>query len=214
MNTVGERIRYLRKRLKLTQKQFAERAHLSSGHRVYDFEKGLYTPSTKTIQKIAQAFNVSPNWLISGVAPKENHLIVAAPKIRSYKTPALTIPIINEVPAGYPEYPIMEDQNHSYITLPNLPSKSFGLFVSGDSMKPEICNKDIVIVDPVVKDLKKGEIGVFRIHGDATIKVCEPLEDNKGYVLRPINPEFKSILVTDDTECVVIGKVIYVILKK
>lgn len=72
-------------------------------------------------------------------------------------------------------------------------------------------NPDKVIVDPGYEEVKKGELGVFRVNEDTTIKRCLPIQD--GYILQPANPGYEPILVTGDTECTLIGKVIYKIVK-
>ncbi len=72
---------------------------------------------------------------------------------------------------------------------------------------------DIVIVNPNQLELKKWKIGVFRYQGGATIKICMPLPGNKGMILQARNPRAESYVVTPDTECTVIGKVIFKIVK-
>ena len=89
--------------------------------------------------------------------------------------------------------------------------QAFDLYVSGKSMEPEIADGDIVIVNPGITELKKGELGVFRIHNETTIKRCVPIKN--GYILQPTNPQYEPILIHDDTECILIGKVIYKIVK-
>ena len=80
-------------------------------------------------------------------------------------------------------------------------------------MEPELFDGDVVIVDPKETSMKKGDIGVFRIYGDETIKIFMPLENKAGYILQPRNPSFKPMLITDESKCTAIGKVIYQIVK-
>ncbi len=84
-------------------------------------------------------------------------------------------------------------------------------FKEGQHSPGEI--EDILIVNPNQLVLKKEEIGVFRHQGGTTIKICMPLPGNKGMILQARNPRAESYVVTPDTECTVIGKVIFKIVK-
>ncbi len=210
--SIGERIKQLRKSFKLTQKEFAKRAGISSASRICDFEKGLRFPSSKTIIRISKAFNINPTWLLTGVAEKKLIPTFILENTQEQSAERLTpIPVINEVPAGFPTYPDIDDYVRTYIYLPDVPKESFGLFVNGESMEPEIYNGDIVILNPTVEKIRKGDLGVFRINGDVSLKRYLPTE--KGIFLQPANPEFTPIFVSNDDECELIGKVIYKILK-
>ncbi|MGL4762472.1 MAG: helix-turn-helix domain-containing protein [Sarcina sp.] len=61
MNT---RLRYLRKSLNLTQKEFAN-SLLLSRTTVASFESGAKIPSDKTIDHICAKYNLNKNWLLT-----------------------------------------------------------------------------------------------------------------------------------------------------
>jgi len=67
---VKDRIKYLRKKNGMTQKQLAEKLGVSQGN-IADWEVGRSKPSTDAIIKIAQLFNVTMFWLASG---EEDHV--------------------------------------------------------------------------------------------------------------------------------------------
>lgn len=162
--------------------------------------------------RICKAFNIDPYWLLTGEEKRRDiPSIVIEPREGYGEKKYVAVPVINEVPAGYPTYPDIEDHVRAHIYLPKVPKRAFGLYVSGKSMEPEINDGDIVIVDPRYEEVKKGELGVFRVNEDTTIKRCLPIHD--GYILQPANPDYEPILVTGDTECTLIGKVIYKIVK-
>jgi len=208
---IGEKLRIIRKDKGLTQTEFGRKIGLAQSY-VADLERGRNKPSFDTLAKIMRVFCVNPYWLLS---PEEYNVelppIVAEPRTEYNQKKLIAIPVINDVPAGYPEYPVMDDEIRDHVYLPRVPKQAFGLYVSGDSMKPEINNGDIVIVNPNIQEVKKGEIGVFRINAETTVKYCVPLDD--GFLLQPANPSYKPILVSGDIECAVIGKVIYKIVK-
>ena len=66
MNTVGERIKYLRKDvLKKSQKEFGETLGLKANS-ISCIETEVNTPSDQTIKAICREFNINETWLITG----------------------------------------------------------------------------------------------------------------------------------------------------
>lgn len=65
-----ERLKNLRREADLTQKQVAEK--LKVGQNSYsNWEKGIRTPIFPTIEKLAELFNVSPDYLLGKTDSKE-----------------------------------------------------------------------------------------------------------------------------------------------
>jgi len=62
---IGERIRKLRKELKLTQEEFASRLKISKGF-LSNLEKGIRQPSDQLLRLTAYEFSSSENWLKTG----------------------------------------------------------------------------------------------------------------------------------------------------
>lgn len=62
---MNERILFVRKTLKLTQDDFAEKLNLSKNF-VWMIEKGNRVPSDRTICDICEKFNVNEDWLRTG----------------------------------------------------------------------------------------------------------------------------------------------------
>lgn len=60
-----ERIKEVRKFLKMTQSEFAEKLNLS-GNFIFLIEKGDRQPSDRTVLDICKEFNVSEHWLRTG----------------------------------------------------------------------------------------------------------------------------------------------------
>lgn len=74
MNTVGDRIKDLRKKEGLNQLDFCKKINLSQG-RLSEIEKGKNNPSYETLVSIKNIFNVSLDWLVSGEYPKSDNII-------------------------------------------------------------------------------------------------------------------------------------------
>jgi transcriptional regulator with XRE-family HTH domain len=65
--TIGENIKLLRKKAKLTQHELALRANISRSY-LADIERNRYNPSVETIKDIAQALNVPISSIIDGTS--------------------------------------------------------------------------------------------------------------------------------------------------
>ena len=63
-----ERLRYLRKQLKLTTRAFGASINMSGGA-ITNMEKGLRNITDRTIRDICREYNVNPEWLINGSEP-------------------------------------------------------------------------------------------------------------------------------------------------
>lgn len=63
--TIGDRIKTLRKKVMLTQEEFAGRLAISKGF-VSNLEKGRVQPSAQLIRLISYEFSVSEYWLTTG----------------------------------------------------------------------------------------------------------------------------------------------------
>lgn len=60
-----ERIKQIRKHMKLTQEQFAQKLNVTKSS-VQKWEYGINTPDTGSIMLICNKFNVDPDWLQTG----------------------------------------------------------------------------------------------------------------------------------------------------
>ncbi len=67
-NSISSRIKHLRERLNLNQKQFASSIGVSPGN-VSDWEKGRSKPTTSALTKISTTFNISSDWILLGHGP-------------------------------------------------------------------------------------------------------------------------------------------------
>ncbi|GEN36140.1 MULTISPECIES: helix-turn-helix domain-containing protein [Paenibacillaceae] len=68
--TIGERVLTIRKRLKLTQKQFGEKLRVSNAH-ISNIEKGHDVPSDSLIRLIAIEYSINEEWLRTGKGKAE-----------------------------------------------------------------------------------------------------------------------------------------------
>lgn len=72
MSTIGQRIKALRIKNRLSLQELAELVGKSKGN-ISGYENDKYEPSAQTIISIAKYFNVSIDWLLNGVDFKDNN---------------------------------------------------------------------------------------------------------------------------------------------
>ncbi len=121
--------------------------------------------------------------------------------------PERGVPIVGRVAAGTPIDAI--ENLDGYLDLDSIYRRGqhYALRVRGDSMiEAGIWDGDYVIVRHQPR-VETGEIGVAILDGEATVKRFTWLE-NGGLMLVPANENYQSIIVGDDIEFSVGGKVV------
>ena len=117
-------------------------------------------------------------------------------------------PILGRVAAGTP-IPTDEDFDGTF-SLEDYyePESTFVLHIRGDSMKDVgICDGDMVLIKSC-QEVRPGEICVAVLNGEYTVKRF--LKENDNVVLRPENPKYKPIVITEKNAdgFGIIGKVV------
>lgn len=89
------------------------------------------------------------------------------------------------------------------------PEKHYVIRVSGDSMSPEICNGDLVVIDLsyTASKCKSGYIVAAYLNGGYLIKVYEP--GAYYFMLSSVNPKYDPIRITEEDDCTILGRVIF-----
>lgn len=72
MGTIGQRIKSLRIKNRLSLQELAELVGKSKGN-ISGYENDKYEPSARTIISIAKHFNVSTDWLLNGMEFQDNN---------------------------------------------------------------------------------------------------------------------------------------------
>lgn len=71
MNTLGERLNYVRKRKGYTQDSLAQSIGVSRGV-IFNLEKNKTEPQTIVINAICQTLKINKEWLINGIGEMED----------------------------------------------------------------------------------------------------------------------------------------------
>lgn len=105
--------------------------------------------------------------------------------------------------AGTGQY--LNDVRVERIELPVDIDADFVIPIKGDSMEPDYHDGDLVFIQTSV-DLNNGVIGVFNYNGDAYIK--QLVIDKEQACLHSLNPAYKDMPITPETDFRIIGEVV------
>nr|DAW69051.1 MAG TPA: Repressor protein CI [Caudoviricetes sp.] len=105
--------------------------------------------------------------------------------------------------AGTGQY--LNDVRVERIELPVDIDADFVIPIKGDSMEPDYRDGDLVFIQTSV-DLNDGVIGVFNYNGDAYIKQLV-IDEDQAY-LHSLNPAYKDMPITPETDFRIIGEVV------
>ncbi|QKN80764.1 LexA family protein [Scandinavium goeteborgense] len=201
METVGQRIKSLRKITKTSQKELGKFCGVSDVAVGY-WEKDVNVPSGESLSKLAKYFNTSVDYILYGT-DFEGSLI----------TQMRRVPVISWVQAGSytesrPCCTITEADRWIETSL-RISNDSFALEVKGDSMTnpnglPTIPEGATVIVDPDAEPLH-GKIVVARVDGTNEATVKKLVIDGSQKFLVPLNPRYPNIAINGN--CIIIGVV-------
>lgn len=163
-----------------------------------DWISGKSYPRIDKIEKMANYFNVEKSALIEPYKSQNN-----------FYHEVIQIPLIGEIACGEPITAI--ENVETYMPAPAFTTPSgnnFYLRAKGDSMKPTINDKSLVLIheQPTVED---GEIAAVLIDGDATLKRVK--HQGKTVILMPDNNQYNPIVLTDDIDARILGKAVQVV---
>ena len=136
--------------------------------------------------------------------------IISSNKERSEVAPSNTIeiPIVGRVAAGTPILAVQNLEGTVTIDRDFLACRTdvFALRVKGDSMiNAGIFDGDLIFARQQ-KTADRGEIVVAQIDNEATVKYYQPQSDH--IELRPANPKYRPIIVKDNKDFSIAGRVI------
>ena len=184
MPDTGSIIKKLRLKNNMTLEQLGDRIGVGKST-VRKWENGIIANMRRdNIAKLAEVFGVSPAYLIGSNSTDTPDLDYGKKKKKG-----ITINVLGRVAAGIPIEAI-----ENIIDTEEIPAELaatgtfFGLKIKGDSMIPNICNGDIVIVRQQ-DDAESGDIVIATVNGtDATCKRLRKYKD--GIELISNNPSY------------------------
>lgn len=150
METLGTRLKQLRKEKKMTQQQLADLVGVSKTSVIY-WEKDENIPKHESLVALAEALKTSTVWLMDGVEDASTENINHDGNVRSPINGLRRIPILDFVQAGiFHEvgYDGLHPKGETYTSYQgSKPECVFSLIVTGLSMAPEFMPGDEIVVD-------------------------------------------------------------------
>lgn len=174
------KIRELRNRVGLTQKELAERLYKSESA-IRMWELGKSEPDLQSINALAEIFNVSVDTILGAPATSTNR-----------------IPVLGYVAAGIPIEAIEDVIDYEELSPETVKdgAEYFALQIQGASMEPKISDGDVVIVRKQ-PDVDSGQIAIVCVNGDrATCK--KVMKHPDGILLQPLNPTYEATFYSAD----------------
>lgn len=200
--TFGENLKELRKKMGLTQPEFAKLFQISNGA-IALWETNKRQPDHETLIRLATFFNVSIDYLL-GREDEERIKDIGGMPIPNDK---FAIPLVGQVVCGKPIESAEYFEGYVYVDYKNA-DEYFALKVKGDSMiGAGITPKSILIVHKQ-NYAEDGDIVVASINGESTTKRFK--KNNDTIFLMPENSAYSPILVTADSSFYIFGKVVEV----
>ena len=204
MKTIAERIKEGMEIRNLKQADLVELTGISKGA-LSSYISGRYEPKQNNIYLIAKALSVNEAWLMGLDAPIDRNII------QTTSAKGVKIKVLGRVAAGIPIEAIEDIIDTEEITEELARTgKFFGLQIKGDSMTPNICNGDIVIVRQQ-DDAENGDVVIATINGNDA--VCKRLRKYKeGIELISNNPSYDPMEFSNkdiaETPVKILGKVV------
>ena len=233
---IGEKIKQYRLANGWTQQELGTKIGISK-NAIGNYEKGFRSPKKNTMFDLANAFNVSIDDLFPPIQkdtppttspiqsiydqlapPRQGKVLTyAESQLKEQKNEEETKK--NEVSeviqlysydyydhaasAGTGQY--LNDVRVERIELPVDIDADFVIPIKGDSMEPDYHDGDLVFIQTSV-ELNDGVIGVFNYNGEAYIKQLV-IDKDQAY-LHSLNPAYKDMPITPDTDFRIIGEVV------
>ncbi len=164
---------------------------------------GDYEPKQTNLYKIAEALDVSIPWLNGyDVNMEKNTEERPLPSNLIPITKVNRIPVVGTIAAGKP---ITATENiESYIMLDQEYKADFALKIKGDSMIDAGINDGDLALIIKDKPIINGDIYAVLVDGDATLK---KVYKNDDYLtLQPCNSRYEPLMVKQDDEPYIVGK--------
>lgn len=226
---IGENIKRYRLQNGWTQQELGAKIGISK-NAIGNYEKGFRSPKKDTMFDLANAFNISIDDLFPPIQNDSSSNVSQIQSIYDELNPPRQVKVLNyakmqlneqenevseaiqlysydyyDHPASAGTGQYLNDVRVERIELPVDIDADFVIPIKGDSMEPDYHDGDLVFIQTSV-DLNDGVIGVFNYNGDAYIK--QLVIDKEQAYLHSLNPAYKDMPITPETDFRIIGEVV------
>lgn len=198
METLGQRIKRLRKSKGLSQQQLAEACGWSSQSRIGNYESDLREPALSDLLLLAPALRVS---LTELAGTDELPEVPPADTLAVGHARGGAVPVVGHAQLGtqgyFEEIDFPVGHGDGYLRIHSDDPNAYGLRVNGDSMHPRIKNGEYVLIEPNKAFHAGDEVMVRTLDGQAMIKEYIYLRDGM-YRFDSVNQNHPPIHIHQD----------------
>ena len=177
--TTGERIRFRRKALNLTQKAVAEKISVSHVA-ISQWEKEETLPRGENLLRLAEALGCAPAWLVDGDGP-----------VFTVQTPTQSgLPLLNRQQiAAWLADAAQVDVTERIQTDRTYSAASFAVVLWDNALAPQCLRDDVLIIDPDVAP-QPGDLALALCdQGDYVVRKYRA-RSHESFELAPLNDDF------------------------
>lgn len=207
------------KRIKLvrgdmTQDEFAQRLEIHKNS-LGRYERGESTPDLSFAQSVCNTFGISPDWLLFGYGSMRSG---ETPQSAQLPTDITMVPMVEaRLSAGHGSFETSADVEGHYafktefLRRKGQASKMVLMRVGGESMQPEIRDRDTVLIDQSQTAPRPGSTYAVSVEDMVYLKIIDAQPGK--LVLKSFNPEYAPIDVPMNEDMAdsvrIIGRVVW-----
>lgn len=225
MKRISELLDEKRQEKGLNYKQLAEQVGVSAVY-ISQVLRGKKIPGDEILVKLSEVLGLEPGLILRQAhfesAPEiaQRYLLESeagawARKFDNVQPWELgsgkRIPILGWVQAGKftpSEIGDLEPLNADDYVYSDIKGRNlFALRVENDSMEPIFHSGDIIIVNPNLKP-ESGDYVIVRLKGENEVTFKKLVLKKKLVILKPLNPKYEDIILTEKKDFEIIGKVV------
>lgn len=209
METLGTRLKALRKTKKVTQQQLADAIGVSKTSVIY-WEKDDNLPKHESLMALSKVLSVTSDFLLSGKSSGDLDSNISAP----FPIAGRLVPVISWVQAGswttVESVPAGTQFEEWLPPNPKCGKNGYGLEVVGESMLPDFRPGDKIYVNPdfQITDLKTGDLVIVSCQGDSEATFKKLIVESGNMYLQPLNPDWPEKTIALEDGCKLVGKVV------
>lgn len=209
METLGTRLKALRKNKKITQQQVADAIGVSKTSVIY-WEKDENLPKHDSLMALARVLGVTSDYLLNGKGGSsfDNNISIPLPLA------GRLVPVISWVQAGswtsVESVPAGTQFDEWLPPNPKCGKNGYGLEVVGESMLPDFRPGDKIYVNPDFQpdELKTADLVIMSCEGDAEATFKKLIVESGNMYLQPLNPDWPEKTMPLILGCKLVGKVV------
>lgn len=201
MDTIGSRIKRLRKSKKMSQVELGNLIDVS-GVSIGYWERGFNEPLYENLIALAQVLDTTIPYLKDGIEDAE-------PSVQDLRPITRMLPVLSYVQAGTwtNVKTIHEYDIEKWLPAPpNAGKNSYYMIIQGVSNSPHFNHGDHICIDPDIslESVQTGEMVVAECTDGATFKAL--VRDHNKIYLQALNPNFQPNILELNESCIYKGK--------